>query len=87
MRDETLLCLLDVLDGLTAGYRECAQRIYAAEYVLTQEKMYGAYVQARKRVMSGEPGLGLETERWNESAAHIEKVLAELRKQLLRSQA
>lgn len=85
MRDETLLSLLDVLDGLAVGYRDCAERIYAAELVSTQEKLYGEYVQTRNKVRAGEMSLGLESERWNESAARIERVLGELRKKLSQS--
>ncbi len=86
MRDQTLLSLLDVLEALAAGYKDCAQRIYAAESVLIQEKRYRDYAQLRNQLREGKQGLGVESERWNESALHIEKVLAELRKKLLQSQ-
>jgi hypothetical protein len=85
MRNQTILGLVDVLDELVAGYRDCAERIYAAEQVLTQHKMYGEYVRTRNSVKAGESGFGVESERWNESASHVEKVLAELRKKLTRN--
>jgi len=87
MRDATVLALVDVLAGLAAGYKECAQKIYAAEYVLLDERGFDrkAYVQMRARVMAGEPGLGLESEKWNVLAERIETTLAELRKELSRN--
>jgi len=92
MRDETLLNLLDVLDALALGYKECAQKIYAAEYALSEQndsefgpKLYSAYLQTKTKVFSGKPGLGLESERWNESAEGIETTLALLRRKLSQS--
>ena len=85
MQNQTLLSLLDVLEGLTAGYRDCAERIYAAEYVLTQEKLYGEYVQTRSRVKMGDPTLGLGSEGWIESSEGILKALATLRGKLSQS--
>jgi hypothetical protein len=108
MRDETLLSLLDVIDGmrrvldeLTSGYQECAQKIYSAELALLEEqeqpvvtKLCANYFQTKRRVMSGALGTGVESEKWNESNAraqtalkNIETGIAELRKKLLRSQA
>src|SRR5229473_3053083 len=94
MNDEILLGFLNVLEALLVGYRECAQKIYAAEYVLSDEKgsetaakMYGSYIQTRARVMGGQPGLGLETERWNESGERVQQSLAELRKKVFQSQS
>jgi hypothetical protein len=92
MRNETLLSLLDVLDELALGYKECAQKIYAAENALLEQqdsevapKLCSSYFQIKRRVMSGEPGLGTESERWNESAEGIETALATLRRKLSQS--
>jgi hypothetical protein len=92
MRDETVFALVEVLEVLTAGYKDCAQKICAAENALSDErgseivtKMNKAYIQMKKRVASGDAELGLETEKWNESASGIEKVLAGIRKELSQS--
>src|SRR5712675_2372998 len=92
MRDDTLLNLLDVLDALALGYKECAQKICAAEYALSEQmdsavapKLYSAYLRTKRRVMSAESGLGLESERWNESVEGIETTLATLRRKLSQS--
>ena len=92
MRDEAVLALVGVLEVLTAGYKDCAQKIYAAETVLLDErgsetvaKINKAYIQMKKRVASGDSQLGLETERWNASALGIEKALADIRKELSRN--
>jgi hypothetical protein len=81
--------LIDVLENLSVGYKDCAQKICAAENALSDErgseivaKMNKAYVQMKKRVASSDPQLGLETERWNELASRIETTLAVLRKEL-----
>lgn len=89
MRDEIAVALVDALDDLATGYKECAQRIYAAEYVLLDEpgiggltKINKAYLQMKARVIAGEPGLGLETERWNELAKRVELTLTRAGKEL-----
>jgi hypothetical protein len=86
MRNETLLSLLDVIQDLTIGYRECAQKIYAAEFIMVDyPDAFGKYLRAKTAVMTGQAGMGLESERWNESAGRIEKEVSELRKKLLQN--
>lgn len=88
MTDENVLVLLDVLDGLAEGYRECAQNIYAMQRALSDEgsessmRVYAHYLRVKVKVAAGAKGLDLENEKWRQSVLRIETMLAGFRQEL-----
>jgi hypothetical protein len=89
MTDETLLILLDVLDGLADGYRECAQKMHLMERALAEEgsdsslKLYAHYLRVKTKVDS--VAKIQKTEPWHTSALRIETMLAGLREECARN--
>lgn len=78
--DGTLLALVDVLDALLAGYQDCTERIYAAEYVSMGQPLYGEYLRTLRKERQGELRTGVESEKLKQSIDGLRQQVLTLRK-------